>query len=165
MLGAIGMPTIVPPRSETPSMCRVILRGNRDNSCLVMADEGGLDLQWSNPLKPAIPSQSKTRSSPTLRTLRGRGREHTPILRVALHLESMIRVSVPGRGLAKRDHCADLRPTIPAHRVGLNRRAGRLHWGSFRPSAHISKRKATGRLPPYAAPRHEKLVCTAQHRD
>ena len=52
--GAIGKPDTAPPRSETPSMCRVILRGNREISCLVMADDGGCDPQWqsqgSNPL-------------------------------------------------------------------------------------------------------------------
>ena len=52
--GAIGKPVAAPPRSETPSMCRIILRGNWEISCLVVARNGSRDPQWqstrSNPL-------------------------------------------------------------------------------------------------------------------
>ena len=52
--GATGKPVAAPPRSETPSMCRFILRGNREISCLVTASDGSRDPQWqshrSNPL-------------------------------------------------------------------------------------------------------------------
>jgi len=40
--GAIGESASAPPRSETPSMCGVTLRGNRETSWLAMSTDGGV---------------------------------------------------------------------------------------------------------------------------
>ncbi|MFT7540902.1 MAG: hypothetical protein ACI9K5_001867 [Gammaproteobacteria bacterium] len=58
--GARGKPVAAPPRSETPSMCRIILRGNREISCLVTGN-GRRDPQWqSNWSNPLMHEQEKS---------------------------------------------------------------------------------------------------------
>lgn len=38
--GALGESVLTPPRSETPSMCGITLRGNRETSWLATSTDG-----------------------------------------------------------------------------------------------------------------------------